>query len=291
VNRSLPKKSWREGESRLTNDAQAKLNEFFRCFRGGAQPILLLDYDGTLAPFRVDRYKAQPWARVRDLLNQIQSQEKTRLVVVTGRPAQEILPLLRVDPAPEVWGLHGAERLHADGRREREQLPPAVRSELDALTAQLKRVATGGLIEEKPNAIVMHWRGVAPARAKTIEKQTLALFRPAAQKNGLNLLEFEAGLELRAGRDKGGAVTAVLQEASHARPHPAAYLGDDLTDESAFHAIKGHGLGVLVRRQRRPTAAGVWLRPPGDLRQFLKMWLHACAHLQSNVYDPLLHSR
>ena len=275
----------------MTNLAQAKLDEFFRCFAGAARPALLLDYDGTLSPFRVDRFKAQPWAGVRDLLNRIQRQGRTRMIVVTGRPAQEILPLLEVEYAPEVWGLHGAERLHPDGRHELDPISPAVRAELDALSAQLKRDATGGLIEEKPNAIVMHWRGVAPARAKAIEKRTRALFEPASQRSGLNLLEFEAGLELRAGRDKGGAVAAILEEARGPERCPTAYLGDDLTDESAFRAIKGYGLGVLVRRQPRPTAAGVWLRPPQDLRDFLKMWWTACTHLQSNLYDPLLHSR
>jgi trehalose-phosphatase len=275
----------------LTNEAQAKLDEFFPSFAGAARPSLLLDYDGTLAPFRVDRFKARPWAGVSDLLNRIQRQGRTRMVVVSGRPAREILPLLGVEPAPEIWGLHGAERLHADGRRELEQLSPAVRDKLDALIAQLRRDPTGGLIEEKPNAIVMHWRGVAPLRAKIIDKRTRALFNPASRMDGLNLLEFEAGLELRAGRNKGGAVAAIIEETKGPHPHPAAYLGDDLTDESAFRAIKGHGLGVLVRREPRPTAADVWLRPPQDLRDFLKMWLHACAHLQSNLYDPLLHSR
>lgn len=275
----------------MTNETQSKLDDFFRCFAGAARPSLLLDYDGTLAPFRVDRFKAQPWAGVRELLNQIQSQGRTRLVVVTGRPAQEILPLLRIEPAPEVWGLHGAERLHVDGRRDFQQLSPTVRAELDALSAQLKREATGGLIEEKPNAIVMHWRGVPPVRAKAIEKRTRALFEPATRMNDLSLLEFEAGLELRSGRDKGGAVAAILAETSGPKHHPAAYLGDDLTDESAFRAIKGRGLGVLVRRLPRSTAADVWLRPPQELRDFLKMWFHACAHLQSNLYDPLLHSR
>jgi trehalose 6-phosphate phosphatase len=275
----------------LTSEAQTKLDKFFRCFAGAARPALLLDYDGTLAPFRVDRFQAQPWAGMRELLNRIQSQGRTHMVVVTGRPAQEILPLLRVEPAPEVWGLHGAERLHPDGRREFEQLSPAVRAELDALNAQLKREANGGLIEEKPNAIAMHWRGVSPARAKAIEKRTRAHFEPASRMNGLSLLEFEAGLELRAGRDKGEAVETILEETSGPGRRPAAYLGDDLTDESAFRAIKGRGLGVLVRRQPRPTAADVWLRPPQELRDFLRMWLHACAHLQSNLYDPFLHSR
>ena len=266
---------------------------------------MLLDYDGTLAPFRVDRFQALPWAGVRDLLNQIQNQGRTRIVVVTGRPAAEILPLLGVEPAPEVWGLHGAERVHPDGRRELEQLSPAARTELDVLSAQLKHDATGGLrgglIEEKPNAIAMHWRGVPPARARIIEKHTRVLFEPLAQMDGLNLLEFEAGLELRAGRDKGAAVDAILEETAGPDPHPAAYpaafLGDDLTDEAAFRAIKnygdhrGHGLGILVRNQPRPTAAEVWLQPPGELRAFLKRWLCACAHLQSNQYDSLLDCR
>lgn len=266
---------------------------------------MLLDYDGTLAPFRVDRFQALPWAGVRDLLNQIQNQGSTRIAVVTGRPAAEILPLLGVEPAPEVWGLHGAERLHPDGRRELEQLAPEIRGKLDDLAEQLRRDATGGLIEEKPNAVAMHWRGVPPARARIIEKRTRVLFEPLAQTDSLNLLEFEAGLELRAGRDKGAAVTAIFEETAGPNPHldphraayPAAFLGDDLTDEAAFRAIKnygshgGHGLGILVRNQPRPTAADLWLQPPGELRDFLKRWLCACAHLQSNQYDSLLDCR
>jgi trehalose 6-phosphate phosphatase len=289
----------------LTSEAAEKLEQFFRAFRGAARATLLLDYDGTLAPFRVDRFQALPWAGVRDLLNQIQNQGYTRMVVVTGRPAAEILPLLGVEPAPEVWGLHGAERLHPDGRRELEQLSPEIRTKLDELAEQLRRDASGdlrgGLIEEKPNAIVMHWRGATPARARIIEKQTRVLFEPLAQMDGLSLLEFEAGLELRAGRDKGEAVTAILEETAGPDPHhtayPAAFLGDDLTDEAAFRAIKnygdhgGHGLGILVRSQPRPTAADLWLQPPGELRDFLKRWLCACAHLQSNQYDSLLDCR
>jgi trehalose-phosphatase len=275
----------------LTNEARAKLDEFFRAFTGSARPSLLLDYDGTLAPFRVDRFQARPWAGVRELLTRIQNQRRTRMVVVTGRPAAEILPLLGMQPAPEIWGLHGAERLRTDGRRELDQLSPAINSELDALPAQLRRDQFGGLIEEKPNAVAMHWRGFPPARARAIEKRTRALFEPLAQMDGLSLLEFEAGLELRAGRDKSGAVATILEETAGPGPHPTAYLGDDLTDESAFRAVKGHGLGVLVRRQIRPSSAAVWLRPPGELRDFLKSWFHACAHLQSNLYDPLLNSR
>ncbi|MGB7266899.1 MAG: trehalose-phosphatase [Terracidiphilus sp.] len=265
----------------MTGPEAEKLEQFFRGFERAAKPLLLLDYDGTLAPFRVDRFKARPWAGVRELLTQIQNQGRTRIVVVTGRPAGEIVPLLGVKPMPEVWGLHGSERLRSDGRREIERLPRTIRTRLIALGAQLRRDAFGGLVEEKPNSIVMHWRGVSPAKAKVIETRTRSLFEPMAQLKGLTLLEFEAGLELRAGRDKGEVVTALLKErGARGGPRCAAYLGDDITDEAAFRAIEGRGLGVLVRRQRRDTAAEVWLRPPLELREFLRRWLRACQSLQ-----------
>lgn len=258
----------------------AKLDEFFRAFDGNARPLLLLDYDGTLAPFRVDRFKARPWAGVQTLLTQIQKQGRTLMVVVSGRLASEIVPLLGVRPAPEVWGLHGAERLRANGRCELEKPEPEARSRLDALRALLRQDAFGGLLEEKPNAVAVHWRGVAPSKAKAVETKTRALFAPLARMDGLSLLEFEAGLELRTGRDKGGAVETLLQENEDDVRHPAAYLGDDNTDEKAFEAIRGRGLGILVRRERRGTAAEVWLRPPGELREFLERWLQACRSLE-----------
>jgi trehalose-phosphatase len=120
---------------------------------------------------------------------------------------------------------------------------------------------------------------VARAKAKAIERRTRALFEPLAQMDGLSLLEFEAGLELRVGRDKGEVVKVLLEETGGAGPDPIAYLGDDLTDEAAFRAIKGSGLGVLARRQGRATAADIWLQPPVELREFLKRWLRACRTL------------
>jgi trehalose-phosphatase len=96
--------------------------------------------------------------------------------------------------------------------------------------------------------------------------------------DGLGLLEFETGLELRVGRDKGGAVEAIMEEAGTLGP--VAYLGDDLTDEAAFRAVQrigSRGLSGMVRQVWRETAAEVWLRPPAELREFLRMWIKAAA--------------
>ncbi|MDR3727685.1 MAG: trehalose-phosphatase [Terracidiphilus sp.] len=257
----------------MTPEAANRLDEFFGTFADAANALLLLDYDGTLAPFRVDRFTARPWAGVRELLGQIQRQGRTRMVVITGRPAKEIAPMLGLDPALEVWGLHGAERLYPDGRRELEQAPAATQARLEELRQCLQRDSLGGLFEDKANGVVMHWRGASPRKARLIEQRTRALFEPLAQMEGLALLEFEAGLELRVGRNKGGAVGAILAE--YGTGGPVAYLGDDFSDEAAFRAMQGRGLSALVRRERRETAAEIWLRPPGELKDFLARWVTA----------------
>jgi trehalose 6-phosphate phosphatase len=262
----------------LNLGASRKLDRFFGELSKAQTSLLLLDYDGTLAGFRVDRFKARPWAGVTDLLKRIQSQGRTRIAVITGRPSREIPPMLALDPQPEVWGLHGAERLYANGRRVLDRPPPATRAKLGALRRQLKRDPLGGLFEDKPNAAVMHWRGRSPRQARMIETRARAVFEPLAKLDGLALLRFESGLELRAGRDKGGAVETIMAEAGPKAP--VTYLGDDITDEAAFGAVnrsKAPHLSVLVRRQPRKTEAEVWLKPPAELRWFLARWLNARA--------------
>lgn len=264
----------------MTPEAAEKLDAFFAARSRSESALLLLDYDGTLAPFCVDRFKARPWAGARELLNKIQLQGRTAIAVISGRPAGEVARLLDLTPSPEIWGLHGAERLHADGRREMEEFSEETRSTLDGLRERLKRESFGGLYEDKPNAVVMHWRGVSPRKAADIEARTLALFQPMAGTDGLSLLKFEAGVELRAGRNKGDAVRSILEEASGGRPIslPVAFLGDDITDESAFgvvNALPTAHLTALVRGKCRETAADVWLRPPGELLGFLQSWLEA----------------
>lgn len=262
----------------MTGETEAQPSRFFRALAQASRALLLLDYDGTLAPFRIDRFQARPYAGIRELLTRIREQGKTRMVVITGRPAHEVAPLLGLDPPLEVWGLHGAERLCPDGRRELEDAPAATRAKLDALRAQLKLDALGGLYEDKPNAAVIHWRGLTPHQAREVEQRTRALFEPLSQLKGLKLLDFLGGIELRVGRDKGGAVEAILSEelAKQSGPLPVVYLGDDLTDEAAFCAVnkapEPH-LSVLVQRTIRPTAADVSLKPPNGVRNFLTRWL------------------
>jgi len=67
--------------------------------------ILILDYDGTLAPFHAERDKAIPYAGVTPLLDSIIARRTCRVVVVSGRWTGDLLPLLGLRENPEVWDL------------------------------------------------------------------------------------------------------------------------------------------------------------------------------------------
>src|ERR1700691_2814668 len=94
------------------------VEQFMESVAQSPASALLLDYDGTLAPFCIERQQALPYPGVTALLQEIIVNGRTRVVIVTGRNAREVIPLLGVHPNPEIWGCHGLERLRPDGTYE-----------------------------------------------------------------------------------------------------------------------------------------------------------------------------
>src|SRR5215813_10629982 len=88
----------------------ADVLRFFERLRGQKKRALLLDYDGTLAPFRTQRDEAVPYPGIRGALSAIMKTCQTRLVVISGRSIADLAPLLGLSPCPEMWGSHGWER-------------------------------------------------------------------------------------------------------------------------------------------------------------------------------------
>jgi trehalose-phosphatase len=236
---------------------------------------LLLDYDGTLSPFQLDRERAYPYPGVKQLLKGILYAGRTRLVLVSGRPAHDVQRLLGLEPAPEIWGVHGLERLLPGGEYHRKPLNPANQQGLEEANAWLEREGLERLTEIKPGSLAVHWRGMEAGAVQELRTVLQRLWQPLAAVYDLSLEEFDGGMELRVRAvNKGDAVRTVVSELSELVP--IAYLGDDLTDEDAFSALARRGLTVLVRSEYRTTRATAWLRPPEELLEFLAEWLRAC---------------
>jgi trehalose-phosphatase len=257
------------------SEAQLHVEQIMKAVAKAPQSMLLLDYDGTLAPFRERRDQALPYPGVVPLLQEITRTGRTRMVIVSGRDTKETIPLLGIQPHPEVWGLHGLQRQKPGKNLE---TVPFSEQCLDALSE-----ADGWLIyqqlrdkaEFKAGSIALHWRGLTDWETEALRGRALLGWNPIAKHGGLELLEFDGGVEIRVPDvDKGDVVRVVLNEMSS--DTPVAYLGDDATDEHAFQALRGRGLTILVRPRWRRTAAELWLKPPEELLDFLSRWLEAC---------------
>jgi trehalose 6-phosphate phosphatase len=247
--------------------------EFLERVHASSRSALLLDYDGTLAPFSEQRENALPYPEIPKIIADVMSSTCTRVVIVSGRSTREVVRLLGLDYCPEVWGAHGLERLLPDGTL---TVGRVDRRSARAIDEAVQRVAAQGLqkyLERKAGGIALHWRGLGVLEAEEIFQLAMKELLPLTRSSRLSLSEFEGGIELRVSScNKGRVVDEIAREMGDA---PLAYLGDDRTDEDAFRALQGRGLTVLVRPELRPTSAELWLRPPEELLHFLNDWLTA----------------
>ena len=261
----------RSTKHNLWVSSKTKLADFFAELSRAPARALLLDYDGTLAPFHAQRSSALPYPEVSGLLKQV-SGSQTRLVIATGRPAKEAALLLH-GLRLEIWGSHGLERLLGDGSYERAELDPDVANRLSEANHLLEEEDLNQQLERKPGGTAIHWRGLESA--KQIMGQVEKVWLSLSSREGLRLMRFDGGVEIRASaRTKRDVVRTVLSEMG--KGASIAYLGDDQTDEDAFAALQGFGLSVLVQEKYRPTVADLWIRPPDGLIAFLSEWVKAC---------------
>lgn len=209
---------------------------------------LFLDLDGTLAPIAERPEDVGPDRRRNDLLSRLAARMNGRLAVVSGRSLDDIDRILegRVACAAAIHGL-----VRRDARGVVGEAPPhpglaAARAALTDFAARDPRLQ----VEDKSLSLTLHYR-----RAPDRGQDAVDLAERLATLTGLKLQPGDMVVELRTpGASKGDAIRAFMAEAPFAGAQPI-FLGDDLTDEHGFFAVRQMGgYGVLVGPQRRTTA-------------------------------------
>lgn len=211
---------------------------------------VFLDVDGTLLDFHDDpagvAVSPELFATVRDLHAVLDG----ALALVSGRGLDD-LDRLFGDPGWAMAGLHGLQLRGSDGRRRDQPIDTAVRARLQQRAEAALATLDGVQLEDKGAAIALHCRRT-PERFEAMRDAALELVE------GLPGYELQAGnlvMEIKpSGMDKGKAVEQLLQSPPFASRTPV-YLGDDLTDEHAFEAVRAAGGWAIRVGDRTPTAA------------------------------------
>src|SRR5262249_50688390 len=139
------------------------LGPFFRRVGAAGHRGLLLDFDGTLAPFAADRSRAAPYPGVRSHLRALAlAARATRVAIVSGRSLADLRRLAAMEAPVERGGSHGLERLTPAGRREAQPPPEEVRRFLEQIGAAFSASGLSGVLERKPYGVAIHRRGTPP---------------------------------------------------------------------------------------------------------------------------------
>lgn len=232
--------------------------------------ILMLDYDGTLAPFEVDRLAARPRPEALVWLRRLVDSRHTDLAIVSGRPMAELEALVG-DLHVTLVAEHGWERRASDGVVMRRVPSPDVAERLETAERRARASGWGDWLERKHAAVVLHTRALLPERAREVEDLCRAAWEPLASGGRLVLDRIDGGLELRArARHKGTAVLSLLSQASPGTL--GVYVGDDVTDEDAFEVVRDWGFGVRVGADDRSSIAQGRMPRAADLATFLEEW-------------------
>ena len=217
-----------------------------------ADDALFLDVDGTLLAFADHPDKVAPDPSLLTLLASVQQRLDGALALLSGRPVSQLQAMFAPLRLP-MAGLHGAQLLAT---------PNAQFADSDSDTAvwlhalhqramQLAHAHPGVLIENKGQALALHWRNAPQAGQAVIAfaEAQLPQLSGVRLQPGNHVIEF-----VGSGHDKGSALQTLMQQAPFKGRRPL-FVGDDLTDEHGFAAARQlGGIGVLVGQREDSQA-------------------------------------
>ncbi len=241
--------------------------------------FLFLDYDGTLAPLMPRPQEAQLPEETRSTLSELSHADKLLLAVVSGRKLEDVKR--KVGLARIIYsGNHGLELSSPKVKFEELATPGylcVLRRIRDDLTARLSGFP-GVTFEDKDITFSIHYRTVDPSRIpelKTIFHEATIVY---LIRNRIKIKEQNKVLEIwpPVNWDKGKIVKWLLarQElAGDAGDRLPVYVGDDMTDEDAFRALRERGVTIFVRGRPGVSDAEYYLKDQREVGELLKRLL------------------
>jgi trehalose 6-phosphate synthase/phosphatase len=222
-------------------------------YQAAPHRLLLLDYDGTLTPLQRNPERAQPDAELLELLGTLAADDRTRVVIISGRDRATLdkwLGHLPLDFVAEhgVWLRRAGEDWHLFQEGLRAEWKADIRPVLDLYV----RRTPGAFIEEKDYSLAWHYRSADASLGAVRARELLSHLRFMTSNTDLQVLEGHKVLEIKsAALHKGTAAARWLA------PEPPEFvlaLGDDQTDEDTFAALPPEAYTVKVGNAPRSLA-------------------------------------
>jgi trehalose 6-phosphate synthase/phosphatase len=241
------------------------INEFHRSKRR----CILLDYDGTLAPFQKLPSLAVPGDELLHLLKELSKDETNEVIVISGRD-NDILEKWMGHLPLTLVAEHGAFIRYKNGGWEQQvSQSNEWKEEIRPLLQLFVTRCAESFIEEKKNTLAWHYRNTDPdlgfVRSRELRSSLLQLTTNTA----LQVIDGNRVIEVRLiGVDKGATTLKILQRYC---PDFSICLGDDTTDEDMFRILKDKGYTIKIGNGT--TAAQYTLKSQTDVLPLLQKFV------------------
>ncbi|HLS70092.1 MAG TPA: trehalose-phosphatase [Chitinophagaceae bacterium] len=207
--------------------------------------LLLLDYDGTLIGLKKRPELAVPNGRIKNILHFLESDNKNRTVLISGRDYTELAIWFK-DLSLEIFAEHGAWGRKNKVWQSLVQTKQEWKEKILVLLQNFKRQAPFSLIENKSYSLAWHYRNCNKRKAEEIKEKIVALIKKIKEENDypISLLQGDKVLEIK---NKNVAKGNIVKEIIAKNEYDFILsIGDDITDESMFQQIPQKGISIKV---------------------------------------------
>ncbi|MHB1471839.1 MAG: trehalose-phosphatase [Thermoplasmataceae archaeon] len=220
-------------------------------------PMIFLDYDGTLIPISREPDNCHADADLMDILEHVDS--RYDLYIVTGRSYETIRKFIPLDL--NFVALHGAIYRRKGGEPETIDGYENYVKICDSIYARLPdifRDFIGLRYENKAGAIVFNYWKLERQEQST---EVSAIVKELAESSGMDFREGKMICEIRIpGCNKGETIRRIRSD------RPAVIAGDDVTDEDSFIYNQD---AMLIKIGDGETAAQFRLKDYTEMREVL----------------------
>lgn len=235
-------------------------------FNAANKRCILLDYDGTLAPYQKIPSLATPSPELLQLLGTLTNDVSNEIIIISGRDEQTLENWLGHLPLTLV-AEHGASIKYKNEEwKELVNITPEWKDQIRPLMQLFVDRCAGSFIEEKKSTLAWHYRNTHPelgfARSRELRNSLLQLITNTS----LQVIDGNKVLEVRmVGVDKGATAANLL---AHFSPDFVLCIGDDTTDEDMFRYLRDKGYTIKVGRGN--TAAQYTILSQREVFPFLR---------------------
>ena len=210
------------------------------------QMIVFLDYDGTLTPIVPRPEDANLSHSMHNTLAALA--HTLPVAVVSGRDLYDVQQRVNIDQLYYA-GSHGFDIAGPQGFHAEQPFAATFLPDLDRAEAALQHHVgpiMGAQVERKRFAIAIHYRRVEPAQVNEVRSAVITVSGTCPNlrlSGGKKLFELRPAVDWHKGKALFWLMEIMGLDGDNCLP---IYIGDDVTDEDAFQAIRNVGIGILV---------------------------------------------